>query len=200
MIPMIHSIRSVDAQNIYNVGDEQPFYTAGRDHSLRICPCILNCGSSRHFRQNLMQFLGILKMYRRRWWWHAQNSWRASVSHTPSASLPPPVLGFRRAKMICELTLFISAQFFGSSGAVRSSLRREFTSVAIASQTAFLMFVTVLDSLHCKIDAFSEYFSTKQLSSWFKKLFLCSRLTASRTVAMPVTGMWEREFWEKHPD
>ena len=46
-----------------------------------------------------------------------------------------------------------------------------FTSVAIASQTCFFrMFVTELDSLHCKIDAFSEYFSTKQLSSWSEKL------------------------------
>ena len=54
--------------------------TIGHDHSLKRCPCILDCWSSRHFRQNLLQFLGILKMYRRRWWWHAQNSWLARIA------------------------------------------------------------------------------------------------------------------------
>ena len=62
------------------------------------------------------------------------------------------------------------------------------------------VFVTEFDNLHCKIDAFSEYFSTKQLSSCSEKLLLRSLLTASRPVAMLVTGMWEGEFWGKHPD
>ena len=91
--------------------------TIGHDHSLKRCPCILDCWSSRHFRQNLLQFLGILKMYRRRWWWHAQNSWLARVTCRLRKSSTCRLLHFpfRRHPMTCNVISLLVQSLLVSS-------------------------------------------------------------------------------------